>query len=285
MIKIIVSLPRDRHQYGKIRLVDATGKTIGGPFDALGLADRREAQKHNNGNGNPNQPLVDPTKPYGDTPTGTYRVDGFKAPENSADALKHGPYDRIRLTPIGGDARKAKRNGRTYIEIHGGNLNAANMLRATYGCIRVRNEDLSAILTAIHNAGGPPNRLQAKTEDVSVEIGDAVSGEDNPADPPTPTNVPITHMPTNYRLIPPAPPKAPAPTPEKPKPRNPSEGDPRGIGDNHPHEPHEPPHHEPQPAPHHEPPPRDTGPHDREPRDPDPIPIRRPAAKPPNRSG
>lgn len=113
MPTIHVELPDNRWQAGSLRVEDDQGKTLAGPFAALGRADKKIASDKNN-------EFADPMLPYGDTPLGTYSVDGFRAASDSKQAIQLGPNDRIELTPTGGEALAAKFRGRTVIQIHGG---------------------------------------------------------------------------------------------------------------------------------------------------------------------
>jgi lipoprotein-anchoring transpeptidase ErfK/SrfK len=85
-------------------------------------------------------------KPFGDIPTGEYTgyVTVPGKPERS-----YGPYRRIALDPITGDAFEAKRNGRYGLMIHGGDLSSKGALRPTHGCLRLSNADMLELLRLI----------------------------------------------------------------------------------------------------------------------------------------
>lgn len=141
-IQIRVSLPAERTRYGNLLVSDDAGTTLAGPFDCYGKADNLSAKAKGN-------PTRDPTKSFGDTPTGKYR--GFindiaRTPSNDKT---YGPQAVITLDPQSGQAKVAKENGRFGLLIHGGDLNAAGRLRPTFGCVRVANGDMKAILAAI----------------------------------------------------------------------------------------------------------------------------------------
>ena len=107
------------------------GELIGGPWPCYGKADNAKAAAQEN-------PSRDPVLPYGDHPLGRYRVTGF-LPGAHGQAKRFGPGCFI-LEPIEGDAARAKENGRTGLLIHGGSLDSAGNLRATFGCLRIPDE-------------------------------------------------------------------------------------------------------------------------------------------------
>ena len=116
-MELQIVLPSDRRNLGQIRVVNDSGAVIAGPFPAYGRADRGTAALYGNGTGSAQQSIVDPTRPYGDTPLGNYRVDGFQQPRGADDSLRHGPYDRIRLTPTSGDAATAAAKPRIRLRV------------------------------------------------------------------------------------------------------------------------------------------------------------------------
>ena len=71
IIKIVVALPADRTKTGTLTLQDDDRETVAGPYTALGKADNEWSAKMGNLS-------RDSTEPYGDTPTGTYDVVGYK---------------------------------------------------------------------------------------------------------------------------------------------------------------------------------------------------------------
>lgn len=84
----------------------------------------------------------------GNTPTGTYDGSVFVSTKDFPQD-SYGPWGAVRLTPTSGNALTAERVfGRTGLLIHGGDLSrpgywrGANQLRATYGCLRVSNDDM-----------------------------------------------------------------------------------------------------------------------------------------------
>ena len=66
-VRVEVVLPIDRYKAGELTLKGSDGTKLAGPFPVLGKADNSKAAS----SGNPNR---DPTRPWGDTPEGTYSV-------------------------------------------------------------------------------------------------------------------------------------------------------------------------------------------------------------------
>jgi hypothetical protein len=139
-IQIKIQLPADRTKYGTLTLESNT-QTIG-PFECYGKADNASAAAKGN-------PTRDPTKSFGDTPTGRYRGFVNKIVSTPANDRTYGPQPVITLDPQSGQAKIAKENGRFGLLIHGGALNAAGRLRPTFGCVRVANDTMVKILAAI----------------------------------------------------------------------------------------------------------------------------------------
>jgi len=101
-------------------------------------------------------------KQNADTPTGKYVVtDKIKIPDkNSSDYHTYGP-NRLRLSGVEGEAKKAYDNGRSGINIHGGDQRTAprpgtdknesgRNLNYTYGCVRVSNEAISDLSSKVN---------------------------------------------------------------------------------------------------------------------------------------
>lgn len=123
-MKIEVRLPSDRTKTGTLKLIDdTTGLTLFGPVSVLGRAARSDATAHGN-------PTGDPLKPYGDTPLGTYSVMSIltNGGNPSRPTAQYGQSGSIRLDPTGGDAAKAKANGRTGLLIHAGHATLSHRL-------------------------------------------------------------------------------------------------------------------------------------------------------------
>lgn len=161
MSHIVVLLPHDRDRVGTLTLYDDSGRIIAGPFTALGLADKKDAERHNNIE-------RDALKQYGNTPLGEYSVAGFLPYKDQDDRTRHGPNGKIVLQASSGQALEADRQGnRKYLEIHGGTLRGYQ-LRPTNGCIRVSDDDMKQLMLAILFENRAPTSCKIDTLMVSV---------------------------------------------------------------------------------------------------------------------
>lgn len=136
MFRLEATLPKNRYDAGTARLLAADGAVVMDGIPCRGKADNFKAMDANN-------PLRDPTRPWGDTPTGAYepaRVTRFDPPHRS-----FGRY-AILLEGVSGQALEARANGRTDLAVHGGRGDAR--LVTTYGCLRMFDRDLAAIAAA-----------------------------------------------------------------------------------------------------------------------------------------
>lgn len=141
-ILISVQLLKDRTQIGSLSVADDAGTALAGPFDAFGKADNAAAKARGNAS-------RDPTRSFGDTPTGRYRGFVNNLARTPANDRTYGPQSIISLDPVSGQAKVAKTNGRFGLLIHGGDLNAAGKLRPTFGCVRLSNASMKSMLKAI----------------------------------------------------------------------------------------------------------------------------------------
>ncbi len=138
---LTITLPVNREYSGYFVATDEAGKLLTSGR-ALGKADNQRARKENN-------PSRDPTKPYGDTPTGKYiRTKAI------IFAIEDDTYGKgwIPLEGDTGDALGAVEGGRDGIAIHAGRPYTGGRLVPTYGCPRVSPEDFAKIVLAA--AGG-----------------------------------------------------------------------------------------------------------------------------------
>lgn len=134
-MKLRSRLPVDRTKRGTISVEDDAGNVVLGPFVCYGKADNAEAASK----GNPYRSSV---RSFGDHPYGAFEVSLVQRDKPTAHT--YGPFFLL-LNPTGGDALVAKRNGRTGLAIHGGDPNESGDLRPTFGCLRLRNDDVAAI--------------------------------------------------------------------------------------------------------------------------------------------
>ena len=84
--------------------------------------------------------------PFGDHPFGTYRVTMLEP--GKLPAHTYGPGFLL-LDPVAGDALEGKEHGRAGLGIHGGAPLPDGTLRATDGCLRVRNDTAEALLAHV----------------------------------------------------------------------------------------------------------------------------------------
>jgi hypothetical protein len=144
MARIKVQLPKDRNYTGVLRVEDDLGRSLAGPFQVCARANDLAASEH----GNPRRLQA---LPYGDTPVGGYRVLRIVGTGRGTqfDVSQYGRAGIIVLEPVSGEAAIAEANGRWYIGIHGGAPGAHARLRSANGCIRMRDEDVAAVIAAI----------------------------------------------------------------------------------------------------------------------------------------
>lgn len=144
MARIKVELNSNRTLGGILVVKKNNGQQHGYGLSVLGKAAFNDAAQHGN-------PLAEQIRPYGDTPTGTYRilaVTNFGSPYT--DTRKYGNQGVIKLEPQTGNALIARNNGRTGILIHGGDLGAGGQLRRTNGCLRMANDELAYLKQLIN---------------------------------------------------------------------------------------------------------------------------------------
>lgn len=141
-MRIAALLPKDRTKPGTLLLLaDSGAQLLAAP--CLGKSDNQKAAD----NGNPTR---DPTRPWGDTPTGMYR--SAKVRRFDPEHVTLGPY-AIKLDGVSGQALEAVKGGRTELYIHATRTNDAgrgeDRLIPTYGCLRLEDDDMKALVAAI----------------------------------------------------------------------------------------------------------------------------------------
>ncbi len=141
-MRIEIRIPANRNLRGVLRLIDERGVTV---FTCPALAKADNARARREGN-----PSRDPLKRFGDTPLGTWegRIGPrFSKPE---DVRTYGVHRVITLRATGGDALVAAKKGkRSGIWLHGGAPGIGGILRPTFGCVRVADDHMGAILEII----------------------------------------------------------------------------------------------------------------------------------------
>jgi hypothetical protein len=150
MQQLCIRLPGDRDFEGDIWLENADHQIVLGPFPISGRAADSISIEHKNA-------TRDPLLPYGDPPTGTYKIAGIRE-TGRASRLRQDLYGRsgaIVLVPWSGDAALADATGRFEILIHGGAPGVNGSLRMGSGHFRVSDATMGALRTHFEAAGLP----------------------------------------------------------------------------------------------------------------------------------
>ena len=149
MYQITIRLPCNRDYAGTLKLEDAKGKLVAGPFQICARADDGLARA----NGNPGRL---PVLPFGDMPLGEYEIVRIvpSGPGTPFDRKEFGAAGIIFLQPKHGEAALADANGRFIFLIHGGALARHGALRPTEdGSLRVSNRDQRKLLGVLRRVG------------------------------------------------------------------------------------------------------------------------------------
>jgi hypothetical protein len=150
-LSLLARVAKNRDVLGTIEAWDQdTGEVLLDRAPALARSDSAKAASVGNSS-------RDPLKRYGDLPTGLYRA---IVAEPGVPARTYGTSKRLLLVPQKGQAKKAAEEyGRSSLMVHAGALNPAYKrwagLRPTYGCLRVSEETMAAILKLLEKATGP----------------------------------------------------------------------------------------------------------------------------------
>ena len=145
-MRLVATLPRNRNIPGELVALDDDGNVIH-RCPCLGKADNAKAAEMGN-------PTRNPLLPFGDTPTGLYRL--TKAGPWSP-ASTYGVHPVVVMNPISGDALRAA-STRSGIWLHGGapgRNSATAFLRPTHGCLRVADDDMRQIWLLAATFGEP----------------------------------------------------------------------------------------------------------------------------------
>lgn len=139
-MKLLVTLPPNRAYSGYFLATDDDGVLLASGR-CLGKSDNGQAARHNN-------PDRDPTKEYGDTPTGDYH------PTKAVMWAFENKFGKgwIPIDGATGQAMAAMEGGRSGLAIHAGRMYSDGRLTPTYGCVRVSTVDFDKIVAAA--AGG-----------------------------------------------------------------------------------------------------------------------------------
>ena len=151
---ILFALHKNRLIPGDAVITDDTGVVHLGPWECLGCCDSFAATQHDN-------PTCDPLKPWGSTPTGTYKIQSLlNHGPLEANIHSYGPYDTLALIGTSGDALAATGGSdplRSGIEAHAGDPGPNGVLRVTHGCLRSSNPDQLVMITFVNGNGGIAN--------------------------------------------------------------------------------------------------------------------------------
>jgi lipoprotein-anchoring transpeptidase ErfK/SrfK len=115
-------------------------------------------------------PTRNPFEYAGDTPTGDYRgADLESTPPGAKNVSSFGPWGRVRLTAVAGDALWAQDVfGRRGLMIHGGDPGRFDGYRPTLGCLRLSNGDMRRLIGLIEEAGN--DSIGARCDGVAIRI-------------------------------------------------------------------------------------------------------------------
>ena len=187
---IRIELPRDRDYCGRLSVLDEAGKVRFGPVWCAGRANDAAAARH----GNDGRSCL---LPYGDTPTGLYRLRRIISMREASDrALRQlGRFGAVSLGATGGPALMADSVGRFEIWIHGGCAAPDGRLCNTNGSVRLADPDFFGFVNVVKGREGAACEI-AETGRVldapSVRVdepfdeGDPPSLDDAPAKPAWP---------------------------------------------------------------------------------------------------
>jgi lipoprotein-anchoring transpeptidase ErfK/SrfK len=160
-VYIDVLLPKNRDKDGKLRLV-VNGKTVN-EYTVLGRGSRGSGDTSFLNKGN--------------TPTGSYNgsIESTKGwPKDS-----YGSNGAVRLKPTDGNAMVAEKIfGRSGLLIHGGATGkkdywrGQDKLRATHGCLRLRDEDVKDLIKHIEKASEVEFYQQCTQPEIIISVNE-----------------------------------------------------------------------------------------------------------------
>src|SRR5271157_450793 len=179
MPTIEIILASDRNRVGRLILKDDAGRRLSGPYSVCGRANDFAASEHRN-------PTRSPLQPYGDTPTGEYRMRGIvRTGRGSAyDATMFGRFGMIALEPVRGQAAIADQNGRHVLVIHAGTPNpASRLLYATNGSVRMYDDDLRELIEALRGESSVICRI-SETNEFATSLTVTLDPTYDEGDPP-----------------------------------------------------------------------------------------------------
>src|SRR5271170_4527061 len=166
MPTIEILLPSDRNRAGQLFFKANDDRDLRVPWSVCGRANDFAASEHGN-------PTRSPLLPYGDTPTGEYRVRGILPTGNGTayDGKKFGPFGMIVLEPLCGEAMIADQHGRRVLVIHGGSPHAASkLLYATNGSVRMYDDELRELIRDVRGESSVTCRISETNEAGSLPV-------------------------------------------------------------------------------------------------------------------
>jgi lipoprotein-anchoring transpeptidase ErfK/SrfK len=114
----------------------------------------------------------------GNTPTGEYQVERMEA-TGDWNQSSYGPNGALRLRPVSGNALAAEQiAGRQGLLVHGGSPSAngywrgGGELRATHGCLRLRDQDVKRLANLLFEASNDPKQNQCEPINVRLTVTD-----------------------------------------------------------------------------------------------------------------
>lgn len=108
----------------------------------------------------------------GDTPHGTYKIPGWRDPDNPQSAKNKKSYGPNPRLMIEGETGEAKDSNRDLLRVHGGDKSSDGELRSTHGCIRLSNEDMKTLYDNTQE-------LEANDEAESPETLEVITSADD----------------------------------------------------------------------------------------------------------
>src|SRR5271170_4347820 len=176
---IEIILASDRNRVGRLILKDDAGRKLAGPYSVCCRANDFAASEHRN-------PTRSPLQPYGDTPTGEYRLRGIVRTGRGTpyDATVFGKFGMIALNPVRGQAAIADQNGRHVLVIHGGTPNpASRLLYATNGSVRMYDDDLRELIEAVRGESSVICKI-SETNEFATSVTVTLDPTYDEGDPP-----------------------------------------------------------------------------------------------------
>jgi hypothetical protein len=147
--RITIQLGANRDRTGYLSVCDDQGRVFIGPFPISARAADSIASE----NGNPTR---EPVLPFGDPPTGRYKVvDAIATGQGTPyRGDLYGDTGAIVLAPVSGDAALADACGRFQLLIHGGRPSDDGRLRVSSGNFRLFDHDLKSLIDVVKSGAG-----------------------------------------------------------------------------------------------------------------------------------